>query len=238
MKQLIRTQFAQWADLPVTPVRNGGGGNKTFRLGKTMVVRLPSAEPYVAQVEKERHWLPVLRPHLPLPIPVPLGRGVSSVEYPWPWSIYRWLDGGPARADRVRDLGRFALDLATFLVALRMIDARHGPAASAHNFHRGGSLAHYDVETCQSIDVLVDEIDAVAVTEVWDAALSTTWQGPPLWLHGDVAPTNLLVKGGRLRSVIDFGCAGVGDPSCDLVIAWTFLSRSGCFGGERPSHQR
>jgi aminoglycoside phosphotransferase (APT) family kinase protein len=80
-----------------------------------------------------------------------------------------------------------------------MIDARHGPAASAHNFHRGGSLAHYDVETRQSIDVLVDEIDAVAVTEVWDAALSTTWQGPPVWLHGDVAPTNLLVKGGRLR---------------------------------------
>ncbi len=143
--------------------------------------------------------------------------------YPWAWSIYGWLDGKPAHRARIHDLGRFAVDLARFLVALRGIDARNGPVAGTHNFHRGGSLRVYDTETRQSISMLADEIDIATVMEVWDSALATQWRGPAVWVHGDVAETNLLVKEGRLNAVIDFGCAGVGDPSCDLVIAWTFL---------------
>jgi len=227
VKRLIRAQFPEWAELPVAPVENGGWDNRTFRLGDGMSVRLPSALPYVAQVEKEHRWLPVLRPHLALPIPVPLGLGAPGAGYPWPWSIYGWLDGEPAHADRIHDLGRFAVDLAQFLVAPRGIDARDGPIAGTHNFHRGGSLTVYDTETRWSIGMLANEIDVAAVTEVWDAALTTSWQGPPVWVHGDVAETNLLVKVGRLNAVIDFGCAGVGDPSCDLVIAWPFLDPPG-----------
>jgi len=223
VKQLIRTQFPQWAELPVAPVENGGWDNRTFHLGDRMSVRLPSAPHYVAQVEKEHRWLPVLRPQLPLPIPVPLARGAPCVGYPWPWSIYRWLDGKPAQVERIDDLGRFAEDLARFLSALRGIDASNGPAAGAHNFHRGGSLTVYDTETRQAMVKLVDEIDTAAVTQVWDRALTTSWDGPPVWVHGDVVASNLLVSQGRLCAVIDFGCAGVGDPSCDLVIAWTFL---------------
>jgi len=90
VKQLIRAQFPQWAELPVALVDNGGWDNRTFRLGDSMSVRLPSALAYVAQVEKEHRWLPVLRPHLPLRIPVPLGLGVPGGGYPWPWSIYGW----------------------------------------------------------------------------------------------------------------------------------------------------
>jgi len=131
-----------------------------------------------------------------------------------------------AQADRIDDLGRFAVDLAHFLVALRAIDARNGPLAGAHNFHRGGSLVVYDTETRESIGMLADEIDVAAVTEVWDTALATSWQGPPVWIHGDIAASNLLVNEGRLCAVIDFGCMGVGDPSCDLVIAWTFLDHT------------
>ena len=131
--------------------------------------------------------------------------------------------GKPAQTDRIHDLGRFAVDLAHFLVALRGIDARDGPVADTHNFHRGGSLTVYDAETRQSITELADEIDVATVMEVWDTALETSWQGPPVWVHGDVAETNLLVKEDRLSAVIDFGCAGVADPACDLVIAWTFL---------------
>jgi aminoglycoside phosphotransferase (APT) family kinase protein len=223
VKQLIGTQFPQWAELPIAPVENGGWDNRTFHLGDSMSVRLPSAPPYVAQVEKEHRWLPVLAPQLPLPIPAPLARGAPGAGYPWPWSIYGWLDGKPARAERIHDLGRLAEDLARFLVALRKIDASNGPAAGAHNFHRGGSLTVYDTETRQAIVKLAGEIDTTAVTQVWDRALTTSWHGPPVWVHGDVAASNLLVNQGRLCAVIDFGCAGVGDPSCDLVIAWTFL---------------
>src|SRR5260370_35119832 len=127
VKQLIRAQFLEGAGLPVAQVENGGWDNRTFRLGESMSVRLPSAPAYVAQVEKEHRWLPVLRPHLPLRIPVPVGLGAPGAGYPWPWSIYSWLDGEPARADRIHDLGRFAVAPAQFLVALRGIDARNAP---------------------------------------------------------------------------------------------------------------
>jgi len=226
VKELIRTQFPLWAELPVTRVENDGWDNRTFRLGDRMSVRLPSALRYVAQVEKEHHWLPVLRPQLPLAIPIPAGLGTPGAGYPWPWLIYGWLDGKPAHADGIPDLSRFAVDLARFLVALREIDAGNGPVAGIHNFHRGGSLSVYDKETRQSIETLADSISVAGVTEVWDAALATSWQGPRVWVHGDIAESNLLVKEGRLNAVIDFGNAGVGDPSCDLVIAWTLLDSS------------
>lgn len=226
VRGLIRVQFPQWAEFPVVPVENGGWDNRTFRLGDRMSVRLPSAPAYVAQVAKERRWLPALQPQLPLPIPAPLGLGVPGSGYPWPWSIYGWLDGEPAHIDRIDGLGRFAVDLAQFLVALRGIDACDGPVAGSHNFHRGGSLAIYDVQTRQSITTLAGEIEVAAITEVWDTALATSWLQTPVWVHGDVAASNLLVKEGRLSAVIDFGCAGVGDPSCDLVVAYTFLDQA------------
>lgn len=226
VKRLIRAQFPQWADLPVVPVQNGGWDNRTFHLGDKMSVRLPSAAAYVAQVAKEHRWLPTLQPHLPLPITVPLCLGAPGSGYPWPWSVYGWLDGEPAHIDRIDDLDRFAVDLARFLVALHGIDARGGPVAGAHNFHRGGSLEIYDVETSQSITTLAGAIDVAAITEVWTMALATSWQRAPAWVHGDVAAGNLLVKEGRLSAVIDFGSAGVGDPSCDLVIAYTLLDQT------------
>jgi aminoglycoside phosphotransferase (APT) family kinase protein len=63
------------------------------------------------------------------------------------------------------------------------------------------------------------------VTAVWEDALSApAWDGPSVWLHADLMPGNLLVDGdGRLTSVIDFGCMGVGDPACDLFPAWNLL---------------
>jgi len=223
VRQLIRTQFPQWADLPVTPVEPGGWDNRTFRLGDEMSVRLPSAAAYVPQVEKEHQWLPRLAPHLPLPIPVPLAKGAPGAGFPWPWSIYRWIDGESASRDRITDLRQFALDLAQFLIALQRIDASGGPRAGRHNFYRGGPLSVYDHETRQAIEILGSAIDAAAATEVWETALTSTWHGLPVWVHGDVAVGNLLVKDGRLSAVIDFGSSGVGDPACDVVIAWTLL---------------
>jgi aminoglycoside phosphotransferase (APT) family kinase protein len=227
VQRLIATQFPQWALLPIRPVDVAGWDNRTFHLGNDMLVRLPSAERYAAQVEKEHRWLPRLAPQLPLPIPVPLALGVPGEGYPWHWSVYRWLDGEPATGDRIADLPRFATTLAQFLVALQRTDATGGPTPGAHNFFRGGPLATYDGQTRRSIAALNDAIDAHAATAVWDTALASTWQEPPVWVHGDVAAGNLLVHGSRLCAVIDFGCCGVGDPACDLAIAWTLLNREG-----------
>ncbi len=224
VSQLVATQFPHWAYLPIRPVADGGWDNRTFHLGEQMTVRLPSAAYYAQQVEKEQRWLPRLAPQLPLPIPVPLAMGQPGAGYPWHWSIYRWLDGEIAATERIADLPQFALDLAQFLVALYQIDPTGGPPPGPHNFYRGGSLTVYDGETRQAIAALEGVIDTDAATAVWEAALAATWRGSPVWLHGDVAAGNLLVQDGRLSAVIDFGTSGVGDPACDLAIAWTLLA--------------
>ena len=223
VRRLIGTQFPRWSDLSVEPVEVGGWDNRTFHLGKHMTVRLPSAESYVPQVEKEHRWLPLLAPHLPLAVPVPLARGAPAEGYPFPWSVYRWIEGETATIGRIEDLVEFATRLADFLVALQQIDPAGGPPPGPHNFFRGGPLGVYDAETRQALAMLDGRIDTRAAREVWESALDAAWHGPPVWFHGDVAWGNLLVEEGRLRAVIDFGTSGVGDPSCDLAISWTLF---------------
>ncbi len=220
---LVATQFPQWKNIPVSPVTAGGWDNRTFHLGEHMLVRMPSAAEYALQVEKEQRWLPKLAPLLPLPIPVPLAIGEPMEEYPWRWSIYRWLPGDAAANTPITDMENFASSLAEFLIALQRIDATDGPMPGLHSFYRGGSLATYDAETRRALSILKGRIDVVAITEVWETALATHWDKSPVWVHGDISLGNLLVKNRRLCAVIDFGQLAVGDPACDLAIAWTFF---------------
>ncbi|MCV3210376.1 aminoglycoside phosphotransferase family protein [Mesorhizobium sp. YC-39] len=223
VSRLIGIQFPRWKNLAVRPVEPGGWDNRTFHLGDEMLVRLPSAAAYSLQVEKEHRWLPRLAPLLPLPIPVPLAMGAPAENYPWHWSIYRWIEGETATRERIASPSQFAASLAELLVALQRIDPTGGPAPGQHNFFRGGPLSVYDGETRQAIAALDGKIDTEAASTVWEAALAATWQGAPVWFHGDVSCGNLLVRQGRLSAVIDFGTSGVGDPSCDLAIAWTLF---------------
>lgn len=224
VRRLIAAQFPEWAELPIQPVEFDGWDNRTFHLGESMSVRLPSAQAYAAQVEKEHRWLPALAPLLPLPIPVPVALGIPGEGYPWPWSVYRWIDGEIATRTPIADLCQFAQMLAQFLTALQRIDPTGGPPPGPHNFYRGGPLAVYDAETRQALITLDGQIEVAAMRAVWEAALAATWNSAPVWLHGDVAAGNLLVQDGWLRAVIDFGCSAVGDPACDLTIAWTLFS--------------
>jgi aminoglycoside phosphotransferase (APT) family kinase protein len=217
---LVAAQFPDWADLPVRPVEADGMDNRTFRLGESMAVRLPSGQAYAAQVDKENRWLPVLAAQLPVAIPEPLGRGDPSELFPWPWSVRRWLPGEPATGDRVTDLRALARDLASFLSRLAEADPAGGPPPGEHNFLRGAPVRAYDAATRAAIAAMGTSIGCRAAA-VWAAAVATTWDRPAVWLHGDVAPSNLLVLDGRLTAVIDFGCCAVGDPACDLAIAWT-----------------
>lgn len=224
VRRLIASQFPQWAAHDVRPVELSGWDNCSFRLGEDMLIRMPSAARYVSQVEKEQRWLPVLAPSLPLSIPAPLALGQPGEGYPYCWSIYGWLAGETlARHRESIDLSEIAADVAAFLEALHRIDASHGPLAGAQNFYRGGSLAVYDEEVRASALRLADEVDRTLAMEIWQLALSSHWQRPGVWVHGDIAEGNLLVKDGHLSAVIDFGSSGVGDPSSDLILAWTVL---------------
>ena len=225
-RRLIEGQFPQWSHLSITAVELDGWDNRSFRLGSELTLRLPSGNWYAQQVEKEQRWLPLLAPRLPLPIPLPVAKGEPDSGYPYPWSVYRWLEGEPAMTARIDDVTDFATTLARFLNALGRIDAAGGPAPGQHSFFRGGPLSTYEQETFQAIDVLGDQLPAEDVKRVWADAVATSWERDPVWFHGDVATGNLLVRGGRLAAVLDFGSSGVGDPACDTVIAWTFLAGS------------
>jgi aminoglycoside phosphotransferase (APT) family kinase protein len=223
--RLLARQFPQWADLPIEPVPSVGTDNALYRLGDDMVVRLPRIHWATGQVDKEHRWLPRLAPFLPLAIPVPLARGNPDEGYPWPWSVYPWLEGDNATSELIGDPRQAAIDLAQFIAALQQIDATDGPPPGPDNSARGAPLARRDSQTRAAIAALQGMLDADVATAVWNAALEAPpWPGPPVWLHGDLQSGNLLAQQGRLSAVIDFGCLGVGDPACDVMAAWLFLS--------------
>lgn len=227
VRRLVEEQFPEWAGLPVAPVPDGGWDNCTFRLGEDMVVRLPTASQYARAVEKEHRRLPVLATRLPLPIPVPLAKGDPAADFPHPWSIYRWLDGVPATAERIAEPVRFAVDLADFLAALQGVDASDGPQPGLHNWFRGGTLRTFDAATRYALEALDGLVDVELAHEIWVTALDARWEGADVWFHGDVAEGNLLLDDGQLAAVIDFGTCGVGDPACDLAVAWMLLTAEG-----------
>lgn len=227
VRRLVEEQFPQWTGLSIEPVPKGGWDNWTFRLGTDMVVRLPSAPEYAQAVEKEHRWLPAHAPQLPLAVPVPLAKGKPSADYPHSWSIYPWLDGITATADRVADPVRFAVDLAGFLAALQTIDPADGPQPGIHNWFRGGTLRTFDTNTHRALAALDGRVDVELAREIWANSLAARWDGADRWFHGDIAEGNLLLIEGHLTAVIDFGTSGVGDPACDLAVAWTLLTADG-----------
>jgi aminoglycoside phosphotransferase (APT) family kinase protein len=232
--RLVGTQFPQWAGLPLTPVRPAGTDNVLYRLGADLVVRLPRQAGGADQIDKVHRWLPLLARHLPLAVPEPVGRGVPGEGYPGPWSVYRWLDGAAVADQPLTDQRQAAADLADFVTALQAVDATGGPPA-----YRGGELRPRDEHVRESLRELVGmleaswaeslrELDVDAAAACWEESLAQpAWTGPPVWVHSDLMPGNLLARDGRLSAVIDFGCMGVGDPACDLMPAWMVLSAEG-----------
>ncbi|WP_030721864.1 aminoglycoside phosphotransferase family protein [Streptomyces sp. NRRL S-237] len=223
VRRLIAGQFPRWADLPVERLPSPGTVNVMYRLGDDMVIRLPMLAGGAEDVAMEREWLPRLAPRLPTPVPEILGAGEPADGYPWSWSVLRWLAGANPEAGALREPVALARDLAGFVAAMRSITLPGAPKA-----YRGGSLALLDAPTRAAIEQLrripEEGVDCDAVAAVWEDALRAPEpDGPPVWLHADLTPGNLLVAGGRLSSVIDFGCMGVGDPACDLFPAWNLL---------------
>lgn len=225
VRRLLAGQFPEWAELPIEPVSSGGTNNAIYRLGDELAVRLPLLEHVTLQAEKEQRWLPVLGPLLPLAIPVPLERGAPAEGYPLIWSVYGWLDGDLATPERLADANEAARSLAEFVSALGRIDPAGGPTPGEHNFGRGGPLARRAAMTRQAIAESEGLVDLEAVAAAWEADLhAPAWDGPPVWIHGDLQPGNLLAVDGRLSAVIDWGGLGIGDPAVDLLPAWNLFN--------------
>lgn len=222
LQKLIEQQFPQWANLSIKAVESAGTDNTIFRLGSSMCVRMPRIENAAKNIEKDHEWLPKFATNLSLPIPIPLEKGKPNALYPWHWSICQWIDGENAAFEPIVDLEHAAIKLAQFLITLRKINSTGGP----HSY-RAGPLVTQDPDVRDAISSLREVIDTKVITSIWDECLKAAqWNKAPVWTHGDLLPTNLLVQKGRLSAIIDFDLMGIGDPACDLIVAWSTLSKN------------
>jgi aminoglycoside phosphotransferase (APT) family kinase protein len=223
VRELLEMQFPHWAHLSVDPVKSMGFDNRTFRLGSEMSVRLPSEDIFSPQTQKENQWLPFLATNLSTEIPRILGVGKPSAKFPRPWSIRRWIEG-----QSINEMEKFNKDLlihplARFLNELNALNGMGGPTPGPHSGFRGGHLSVYDDEAKVTFSKLEDVIDITAARNIWKEALASQFEKSPVWVHGDINSGNLLMRDGQFAAVIDFGTMAVGDPACDLVMAWTFF---------------
>ncbi|UWZ59569.1 aminoglycoside phosphotransferase family protein [Dactylosporangium aurantiacum] len=216
VSSLVRTQHPTYAG-PVRLVANGWD-NAVFRLGASWSVRLPRRAVAVPLLVNEQRWLPRLAALLPVPVPVPVAVGAPAGAYPWPWSINSWLPGHPAGTVPVARRGAFAADLARCFASLHV----PAPPSAPDNAFRGVPLAARAAAVRDRLATLASP-DPAGLHRVWSEALAAPpWTGPPVWLHADPHPANLLVgDDGRLAALIDFGDLTAGDPATDLAAAWT-----------------
>lgn len=220
VRRLLEGQFPQWAALPIERVSSSGTVNALYRLGEHLVVRLPRTDWGLGAVERELCWLPKLAPLLPVEIPVPLAKGAPAEGYPWEWGIYPWLEGETPAAGG----SALAKELARFVRVLHGVELSGEPPAG-----RGAmGLEQWDEATRAALLELHGIVETDAAAATWDEALRTPGRSaPPVWTHGDLMPANLLVRDGRLTSVIDWGGFGLGDPAVDLMPAWNLLDAAG-----------
>lgn len=222
VQRLLAGQFPHWLGLRISLVDSYGTDHDIYRLGDHLAARLPRIGWAAGQAAKERMWLPRLAPHLPLLLPVQLAIGHPAEGYPFEWSVYEWVPGDNANGT-IDDLEQAAVDLASFVTALRRIDTTGvGPRPRGA---RGAPLAELDDDVRLSIAQLGDRIDGAAALRSWQESLDAPrWEGSEVWVHGDLLPGNLLVVEGRLSAVIDWGGLHVGDPACDLQPAWNLFT--------------
>ncbi len=223
VRRLVASQFPRLAGLPVTPFRSTGTVNAIYRLGDHLYARLPRVARWARDLEAESHWLPRLAPRLSLRIPEPVATGQPGGGYPWSWAIYRWIDGQQYADELIADERQAARALAGFVTGLRRADSAGAPRAGRRPLHE------LDAATRAAIESAGNDIDRDAVLAAWELALEApAWDGrTPAWIHADLLQPNLLVDGGQLRAVIDWGAAGAGDPATDLIAAWAVFGADG-----------
>lgn len=203
---------------PLTLVSDGWD-NQIYRLGERLAVRVPRREVAAHLIEHEQRVLPDIARRVAVPVPVPVRIGVPSATFPWPWSIVPWLEGVDGASVPGEARAGLAAPLAAFVAAVQT----PAPADAPSNPVRGVPLASRDAAVRPRFAQLAARLDVAPLVETWEDALAAPpWTGPPLWLHGDLHPGNLLLAtdGDGLAAVLDFGDVTAGDPATDLATAW------------------
>ena len=149
--------------------------------------------------------------------------GAPAPGIPYPWSVYRWLDGDLARDAPIADLPRFASDLAGFLRALR-------PRRRDRRARRPASTTSTAAARSRTYDAR-DAATRSTRSAPRSRATRSSASGRTRCARRGTATAGLVPRRRRgrqparprrpARAVLDFGSSGVGDPACDIVIAWT-----------------
>ena len=222
VRHLVDTQFPQWSSEPIQRVASAGTDNAMFRLGESLVVRLPRLDSAVDALVAEQAALPFLDRHVSIQIPEVVAAGLPTPRFGHPWSIYRWIDGTDAYTESVANEVGIAAELGTFVRELRS-----APPATQQQSFRGGPLQLRDEITRRYVQAVTarGELPQRSSTAFWDHAMNLPdWSSEQAWLHADLLPGNVLIRDGELEAVIDFGGCGLGDPSCDLMAAWALFT--------------
>ena len=223
--RLLTEQHPDLADLAMSPLSRGWD-NTMFRLGDELTIRLPHRRLAEQLLVAEQRWLPKLGPRLPLPVPIPVRIGTPTDYYPWHWSVLPFFPGRPVGTEAELDASTAADELGRFLAAL------HTPAPpdAPENTGRGVPLAARDEVTNRYLNAISDDASPFTDAECgelrnrWARYLTLPdWDGPPMWLHGDLHAMNVLHDNRRLSAVIDFGDITSGDPATDLAIGYSLF---------------
>ena len=216
VRGLLAEQFPEWVGLAVRRIEPSGTVNAIFQLGDELSVRLPRRQGPTEPGSVELDWLPTLATLVPVEVPVPVAQGRPSDSYPWFWEVHTWLEGETMPVEAIDEI-QAARDLAALVAALQRVDPAGAPPG------RGIPLA----ERAEQMAWWFDRFDGDpgARTE-WERVVATApqWDGPPVWHHGDIDCRNWLIQDRRISGVIDWGAMGVGDPACDVMVAWKLHS--------------
>jgi aminoglycoside phosphotransferase (APT) family kinase protein len=203
-------------------VQSSGTVNAIYRIGDDVCARFPRVAAWEVSLQREARWLPWLSRGLSLPIPEPMGEGCPSTAYPLAWALYRWLDGERYSDENIDDEAEAARDLASFVLEMRRLDPSRAPAAGRR------PLRQLDASTRAAIAAAGGLIDAEAALAAWLASVNgPAWESDAVWIHADLLRPNILTRAGRIRAIIDFGAAGVGDPAADVIAAWSVFGPAG-----------
>jgi aminoglycoside phosphotransferase (APT) family kinase protein len=220
VRQLLAQQHPDLAALALGVLVNGWD-NMVCTVGADLLARLPRRAQAAELVAHEQRWLPELAPRLPLRIPAPVRIGQPGCGFPWNWSVVPFLPGQVAALAAPADLASAAIALGEFLAALHVPAPRDAPV----NPFRGGPLAARADRVNEHLGLIASGPDVDAASAIWDSAVeAAAWADPPVWVHGDLHPANILVDAGRICAMIDFGDITSGDPATDLSLAWMMFA--------------
>ena len=224
---LLRDQIPGFADQDVQPSSTSGSSNWVFRVGEDSAVRLPRSDSYTADLLTEAEFLPRVAPHLVVPVPAVRFLGEPSELFRRPWTVVAWVPGeNPTELDPAAQ-ARLAAGLGRFVRDLHRVDTWGLPPGSDRWGYRAGAPVTDEIDgwADSAAEALDDLFDPRQVREAWRRVRDVPpASAPPCWVHTDLSVENILVApDGDLVGVLDFGGLGVGDPSVDLLYAWSMF---------------